>query len=86
MNVEYLVGIIAVSMTLSAFGYQLFKVVRTKETKALSYNLMIWIGLAMALYVVFGYYFLNEPIIYVGNAIGVLLNIGLLYYKWKNEQ
>ncbi len=80
----YYAGIVAVIMTLSAFGLQIHKVFRTKNTKALSYNLMIWLGIAMGMYVIFGIS-LNEPIIYIGNIIGFTMQITLLVAKWRNE-
>lgn len=85
MNPEYYFGIVATIITLAAFAYQLLKVIRTKETRALSYNLMIWVGLAMLMYVIFGLFYLDEPVIYIGNGIGLVINLMLIGWKYRCE-
>jgi uncharacterized protein with PQ loop repeat len=84
IDILYYGGVIAAVITLSALSLQLRKMIITRDTTGISYHLSIWISVSMGLWIGFGIS-LNEPIIYISNLIGVIINILILLVKYKNE-
>ncbi|UVF62247.1 SemiSWEET transporter [Nitrososphaeria virus YSH_1032793] len=80
MDLLYISGIIATIMVLSGSGYQAFKIWRTKETKGLTYPLIINVFGAMILFTIFGIV-IKDPVVMYGNFIGVLIYLHLLSLK-----
>lgn len=81
----YYGGIVAAVITLLAFVLQLKKMVITKDTTGISYHLSFWLSLSMLLWVGFGLS-LDEPVIWVTNAIGVSLNGCMIFVKFIVEK
>ena len=82
---EQIIGPLAGVLGIFGLGYQLFKMIHTKETKAISYNLSILVGLSISLWAFYGIN-QNDPIIYVPNTILVGILAGMFVYKLRHEK
>jgi len=80
-EITYIVGIIAATMTLGGLSWQWGRMIGSHDTKAVTYIMMVWLCMAMILYFVFGFFYLHEPIVWIANAIGVVIMIGMVITK-----
>jgi uncharacterized protein with PQ loop repeat len=83
--IESMIGPIAGILGVSGFGYQLYKMIRTRETKAMSYNLSIFVGISIAMWAGYGFE-QNDPVIYVPNLVLLIILAGMFGYKMRMER
>ena len=76
------VGILATFLTLWSTVPQIKKVLKTKEADDVSKWLIISLVVGLSLWSLYGY-LIHDIVIMIANAIGVSLNLSLLYLKWK---
>ncbi len=81
---DIIIGPVAGVLGISGLGWQLYKMVRTGETKAISYSLSTLVGGSITLWTVYGIS-KNDPVIYVPNAILIGILLGMSIYKMKRE-
>ena len=79
-----MIGVVAAGLSISGIGFQLYKMAKTKETRAISYNMSAFLGGSIMCWVIYGIS-INDRIIYVTNGILVVLLFGMFAYKWKSE-
>lgn len=84
MPVEIIIGGIAGTLGVSGFGYQLWKMVKSQETKAMTYPMMSFLGIGIAMWAMYGIS-VNDPIIYVTNVIMTGTLVGMVLYKIRSE-
>ena len=77
---DSMLGIIAGALGIAGVSWQLFQMMRTGQTKAISYNLSILLGISISLWAMYGIE-QNDPVIYVPNIILVVLLGGMFAYK-----
>ncbi len=82
---ETAIGITAATMTTCGFGYQLFKMIKTKKTKDTTYQLIVLTGASFVLWTLFGLY-LDNSIIYGTNVLMAVILVATFYYKIKKEK
>ena len=80
-----MIGLIAGILGIMGFGYQLFKMIKSRETKAMSYNLSILVGLSISLWVFYGIE-KSDPVIYIPNLVLLVILVGMFGYKMKRER
>ncbi|MCH9658477.1 hypothetical protein K0U27_07260 [archaeon] len=80
-----IIGPIAGMLGISGLGWQMCKMIRTKETEAISYGLSILMGFSTSLWMAYGIS-RNDPVIYVPNAILVAILVGIFAYKMRQER
>ena len=78
----FLVGILATFFTLWSTVPQIRKSLKTKKTDDVSKWLIICLTGGLSLWVAYGV-LKGDMIIAIANAIGVSLNLCLLFLKWK---
>jgi MtN3 and saliva related transmembrane protein len=78
----FLVGILATFFTLWSTVPQIRKSLKTKKTDDVSKWLIICLTGGLSLWVAYGV-LKGDMIIVIANAIGVSLNLCLLFLKWK---
>lgn len=76
------VGILATFLTLWSTVPQIKKVLKTREADDVSKWLILSLIIGLSLWSLYGY-LRQDVVIMIANAIGVSLNICLLYLKWK---
>ena len=76
------VGILATFLTLWSTVPQIKKVLKTREADDVSKWLILSLIIGLSLWSLYGY-LRQDVVIMISNAIGVSLNICLLYLKWK---
>ena len=82
---ENIIGPIAGALGISGLGWQLYKMVQFRQTKAISYSLSILLGCSISLWMIYGIS-KNDPVIYLPNAILVAILGGIFAYKTKKER
>lgn len=82
---ELIIGSIAGILGVSGFGYQLYKMMKTHETKAMTYPMMAFLGIGIAMWAMYGIS-TYDPIIYVTNIAMTGILIGMVVYKIKSEK
>ena len=80
--VTFGVGILATFLTLWSTVPQIRKVLKTKEADDVSKWLIISLIVGLTLWSLYGY-LIDDIVVMIANAIGVSLNLCLLYLKWK---
>jgi MtN3 and saliva related transmembrane protein len=80
--VTFGVGILATFLTLWSTVPQIRKVLKTKEADDVSKWLIISLIVGLSLWSLYGY-LIDDIVVMIANAIGVSLNLSLLYLKWK---
>ena len=78
-----IIGVIAGFLTTASFIPQVWKVVKTKDTSALSLIFALAINSGTALWLVYGIYLQNVVII-ISNAIVFSLSAVIVFYKIRN--
>lgn len=76
-------GLIAASFTTLAFVPQAVKTIKTKDTSGLSFHMYLMNTVGLFLWLVYGIYEKDLPLI-VANSISVVLAAIILYNKVRN--
>ena len=79
------IGPIAGTLGIAGLAWQMCKMIRTKETEAISYGLSILMGGSTSLWMTYGVS-KNDPVIYVPNAILMAILVGIFAYKMRHER
>ena len=82
---ETIIGLSAGILGVSGFGYQIFKMLTSKETKAITYPMIAFIGTGVMMWAWYGIS-TNDEIIYTTNIIISSMLAGMAIYKWKHEK
>jgi len=85
MILESIISVSTGILGIGGLGYQLFKMITTKKTRAISYNLSILVGFSISLWVFYGIE-KNDPVIFVPNIILVGILAGMALYKYCSER
>jgi len=80
MSIVELTGYLAATLTTASFIPQAFKVIKTKNTQSISLIMYIMFTLGVALWLAYGVFISNLPII-IANAITCTLSSIILYFK-----
>ena len=81
MAVTFL-GLVAATLTTSAFLPQMLKTWQTKSAKDVSHNMLITFILGVFLWLIYGFYRQDVAII-LANGITLMLNLMILWLKIK---
>jgi MtN3 and saliva related transmembrane protein len=84
LELSVMIGIIAGVLGISGFGYQVLKMIRTNETKAMTYPMMVFIGVGVAMWTAYGFT-MNDAVIYGSNIVIVSLLIVTGVFKFYRE-
>jgi len=80
-----LIGTLAAMITLSGLFSQIIRGFRTKRLRDLSYFMIIFLGIGMFLWLLYGLH-RRDPVIIGANAIGVSSSMLLAFMKWKYDK
>jgi MtN3 and saliva related transmembrane protein len=80
MDWKQIIGLIAAACTTIAFLPQAIQIIRTKDTSSISAAMYIVFTVGTALWLVFGIYTKNTPVI-LANAVTSVFAAIILYYK-----
>lgn len=84
LETSIIIGSIAGTLGVSGFGYQLFKMMKSQETKAMTYPMMSFLGIGIAMWATYGIT-TNDPVIYATNVIMTGILVGMVSYKIRRE-
>ena len=79
-----LIGFIAAFLTTASFVPQAIQVIKTKDTKSISLSMYIIFISGVILWLIYGLYINNLPMI-IANLITAILASLILFYKLKNK-
>ena len=82
---ELVIGSIAGTLGVSGFGYQLFKMIKSKETRAMTYPMMAFLGIGIGMWAMYGMA-QNDPVIYATNVIMTGILVGMAVCKVIEEK
>jgi len=82
MNIKFLIGIVAATLTTVSFIPQVVKAARTKKTADLSLMMFVLFSAGVFLWMVYGIILGELPII-LANALGLTMGLYLVYLKLK---
>lgn len=82
MDYVNVLGLVAATLTTSSFVPQLIKVIKTKSTKDISFEMFLTLSIGIFIWLIYGICLNSLPII-LGNAIGLIFNLMILGYKIK---
>lgn len=80
---EDIIGSIAATLTTVAFIPQAVKVIRDKDTEALSLSMYVIFTAGIALWLIYGLMLMSWPII-IANIVTLPLSSTILAIKWRN--
>jgi len=80
-----MIGPIAGTLGVMGFGYQLFKMISTGQTRAMLFPLSLFAGISIGMWAAYGIE-KNDPVIFVPNGILVIILPGMALFKWKSER
>ena len=83
MNTVTLLGFVAAVLTTFAYLPQAIRIIKTKNTNSISLGMYVAMVIGVILWLIYGIA-LNEPPIYLANAITLLLSGTILFYKIKH--
>ena len=78
-----IIGLVAAVCTTSAFVPQVVKILRTRRTKDLSLLMYVILSTGIALWLVYGIFIIDWPLI-LANAVSLALVLPILLLKVKN--
>jgi len=78
-----IIGLVAAVCTTSAFVPQVVKILRTRRTKDLSLLMYVILSTGIALWLVYGLFIIDWPLI-LANAVSLALVLPILLLKVKN--
>jgi len=82
---QIVIGSIAETLGVSGFGYQLSKMIKTHDTKSITYLMMAFLGIGVSMWATYGV-IQNDPVIYATNIIMTGILVGMVSYKMKRER
>ena len=82
MQVVEIIGYCAAFCTTFSFVPQAVKVIKTKDTSSISLVMYIIFSIGVVLWLLYGLYIQNLPMI-IANSITIVLSSIILYYKLK---
>jgi len=82
MNDYSIIGIIAAALTTLAFVPQAIKVIKSKQTKAISLSSYVCLVTGVAMWLIYGIVINDFPII-LANSITIVFAVTILAYKVK---
>lgn len=81
---ETALGLIAATLTTSAFVPQVYKAWRTKRTKDISAQTFVVLLIGISLWTVYGV-LKADPVIVLANLTTAVLAVAILYLKWQHD-
>ncbi|MBK8809012.1 MAG: SemiSWEET transporter [Bacteroidales bacterium] len=75
-----IIGILAATLTTTSFIPQAYKIIKTKNTDGISLSMYIFFSLGVLLWLIYGIFLNNLPII-IANSITLCLALIILYFK-----
>ncbi|MEO6694783.1 MAG: SemiSWEET transporter [Ignavibacteria bacterium] len=85
MDFTLIIGLIAASLTTFAFLPQSIKAIKTKHTKDISLPMLIMLEAGVAIWIVYGYYISNIPLLFANSISLIFVSITLIV-KIRNEK
>ena len=79
-----ILGLVAATLTTSAFVPQLIKIWRSKSAKDVSLEMLITFCIGVFLWLVYGFYLQSLPVI-LANLLTLIFNLIILWLKIKYE-
>jgi MtN3 and saliva related transmembrane protein len=81
-NYILIIGLVAAAFTTFAFLPQSIKAIRTKHTKDISLSMLIMLLVGIAMWVIYGIFIKDIPLI-SANSISFVLMVTMLFLKLK---
>ena len=82
MNIKFIIGIAAATLTTISFLPQVFKAARTKRTKDLSLSMYVLFSAGVFLWMIYGLMLGELPVI-LANFLALVMGLYLVYLKKK---
>ena len=79
-----LIGMTAGVLGVSGFGYQLYRMMKSAETKAMTYPMMSFLGIGIAMWASYGIV-VDDSVVYTTNILMTLILAVMVLYKIKTE-
>jgi len=83
MTIAASIGILAAILTTTAFIPQVFRVIRTGDTNAISLWMYVMFSIGVALWLIYGIMLILWPVI-LANAVTLLLALVVIYFKIRS--
>jgi len=77
-----MIGYLAACLTTAAFVPQVWKVYRTRDTRAISQSMYLIFSLGVFLWLIYGWYLGSWPIV-LANGVTLLLSLSILWMKFN---
>jgi len=77
-----MIGYLAACLTTAAFVPQVWKVYRTRDTRAISQAMYLIFSLGVFLWLIYGWYLGSWPIV-LANGVTLLLSLSILWMKFN---
>lgn len=77
------IGYIAACLTTAAFVPQVWKVYRTRDTRAISLAMYLIFSIGVCLWLIYGWWLGSWPIV-LANGVTLLLSLSILWMKWND--
>ncbi len=84
MDNATLIGLIAASLTTTAFLPQVIKIMKTKSTRDISLKMYVILALGVLLWLVYGFMIMSWPVI-AANTTVLVLSIIIIVFKVKYD-
>lgn len=85
MNLINIIGIVAGICTSASLLPQLIKIIKEKKVEDLSLGMFLSLIIGVSLWIVYGVMRDDMPIIFT-NAFSFLLNLAILYFRYKYKK
>ena len=82
MNIKFIIGIIAATLTTISFVPQVIKAARSKKTTDLSLSMYVLFSAGVFLWMIYGIMLGELPII-VANSLALIMGLYLVFLKLK---
>lgn len=77
-----MIGYLAACLTTAAFVPQVWKVYRTRDTRAISQAMYLIFSLGVFFWLIYGWYLGSWPIV-LANGVTLLLSLSILWMKFN---
>jgi len=82
LNLTEIIGIVAGILTSLSLLPQLIKIIKEKKVEELSTGMFVTLLIGLLLWIYYGFLQKDMPIV-ITNAFSVLLNFGILFFRFK---
>lgn len=82
MDITAVIGSIAATLTTGSFGFQVLKILKTKQTQDISWMMYLILLVGVSLWLIYGIALNALPII-IANAVTLIFVIAVLILKYR---